>query len=126
MKKIVVNIQDEEKEETLLEWLKEQDLGEFQDYEPETDIVEKQAKKTKILAAVSMVLMVALGGFSILQMTENTELKQRIDIAKKESEINRQIAERVRDSLVTERMDALQMFSRTDTASSEESTLSDN
>lgn len=122
MKRILISLSDsekEQKEEKLLKWLEEENLQtEALETYVQTEIEEKvkiketesdeklkkTSKKMRLVAVVSLGVILVLGGLAFFQMLETDNQKELLKESQKESKLHRQVVQQLQDSLIAREM----------------------
>jgi hypothetical protein len=133
MKRILISLSDsekEQKEERLLKWLEEENiqteaLEEYAKKYVQTEIdqqlkkneeklrnqaaqtdekVKKTSKKMRLVAVVSLGVILILGGLAFFQMLETDRQKELLKESQNESRLHRQVVQLLQDSLIAREM----------------------
>lgn len=126
MKRILISLSDsekEQKEEKLLKWLEEENIQtealetyvqteidekvttKEQEIKQETDKqVKKTSKKMRVVAVVSLGVILVLGGLAFFQMLETDKQKELLKESQKESKLHREVVQQLQDSLIAREM----------------------
>ncbi len=99
LKRLSVPVQNGEQEKKLLDWLASEHIVGVRE-EDTQEVVKKSAKKIKILAGVSLFVILLLGSTLIWIMSENQSMNQKVAQQEKEIDVLSQMATSYRDSLV--------------------------
>ncbi len=169
MKRILISLSDsekEEKEEKLLQWLKEEEIRtEALDNYVQTEVneqlrkqehetkdklreeikeetrkevreeveqklkseitiaihekVKKTSKKMRLVAVVSLGVILILGGLAFFQMLETDKQKELLKESQQESKLHRQVVQQLQDSLIAREMRHKAVISNQDTVISD-------
>jgi hypothetical protein len=129
MKRILISLSDsekEQKEEKLLKWLEEEHIQtEALETYVQTEIdekvkineeelknqaiqteekVKKTSKKMRLVAVVSLGVILVLGGLAFFQMLETDRQKELLKESQQESKLHRQVVQQLQDSLIAREM----------------------
>lgn len=122
MKRILISLSDsekEKKEEKLLKWLAEENiqteaLDDYVQTEVEEKLktkqeqteqrVKKTSKKMRLVAVVSLGVILVLGGLAFFQMLETDRQKELLKESQKESKLHRQVVQQLQDSIIAREM----------------------
>ncbi len=122
MKRILISLSDsekEQKEEKLLKWLEEENIQtealetyvqteideKLKTKEDETEQkVKKTSKKMRLVAVVSLGVILVLGGLAFFQMIETDKQKELLKESQQESKLHRQVVQQLQDSLIAREM----------------------
>ena len=122
MKRILISLSDsekEQKEEKLLKWLEEEHIQtEALETYVQTEIDEKvkiketesdeklkkTSKKMRLVAVVSLGVILILGGLAFFQMLETDKQKELLKESQQESKLHRQVVQQLQDSLIAREM----------------------
>ncbi|TAF34217.1 MAG: hypothetical protein EAZ67_04250 [Cytophagales bacterium] len=99
MKRLSVPVENGEQEKKLLDWLASEHVTGVRE-EDTAEVIQKNAKKIKLLASVSLFVIVFLGCFLIWLMMDNQKLSSQLNTQKNEIDALKQMATSYRDSLV--------------------------
>ncbi|WP_338764763.1 hypothetical protein WAF17_00255 [Bernardetia sp. ABR2-2B] len=111
MKRILISLSDsekEQKEEKILKWLEEESIQTevLEEYvQNQTDEkVKKTSKKMRLVAVVSLGVILILGGLAFFQMLETDKQKELLKESQKESKLHRQVVQQLQDSIIAREM----------------------
>ncbi|WP_041263607.1 hypothetical protein [Bernardetia litoralis] len=122
MKRILISLSDsekEQKEEKILKWLEEENIqtealenyvqteidDKLKTKEIETDTKIKQtSKKMRLMAVVSLGVILVLGGLAFFQMLETDKQKELLKESQEESKLHRQVVQQLQDSIIAREM----------------------
>lgn len=122
MKRILISLSDsekEQKEEKLLKWLEEENiqteaLENYVQTEIDTQVkelqqnielkVKKTSKKMRLVAVVSLGVILVLGGLAFFQMLETDRQRELLKESQQESKLHRQVVQQLQDSIIAREM----------------------
>lgn len=146
MKRILISLSDsekEQKEEKLLKWLEEENIQtealetyvqteidekvktKQQELENQVEQTQEKAKKTskkmRLVAVVSLGVILILGGLAFFQMLETDRQKELLKESQQESKLHRQVVQQLQDSLIAREMRHKAVISQQSSVSSKDS-----
>lgn len=122
MKRILISLSDsekEQKEEKLLKWLEEENIQtealenyvqteidkKLKTKEEETEQkVKKTSKKMRLVAVVSLGVILIMGGLAFFQMLETDRQRELLKESQQESKLHRQVVQQLQDSIIAREM----------------------
>ncbi len=122
MKRILIALSDsekEQKEEKILKWLEEENIStEALDNYVQTEVdnkikteeeqteqkIKKTSKKMRLVAVVSLGVILLLGGLAFFQMLETDYQKELLKESQQESKLHRQVVQQLQDSIIAREM----------------------
>lgn len=136
MKRILISLSEsekEQKEEKLLKWLEEENIQtealekyvqteideKLKTEQTETELkVQKTSKKMRLVAVVSLGVILVLGGLAFFQMLETDHQKELLKESQNESKLHRQVVQQLQDSIIAREMRHKAVISKQDTVTS--------
>ncbi|WP_027003623.1 hypothetical protein [Hugenholtzia roseola] len=107
MKKILIEIENDAQKERIDAFLAENALALSSDWNAEANIaaqVQKKERQMRLLAVVSLAIMLILGAIAFWQVSETEKARAKVEEMAENARLHKQIAENLQDSLIAREM----------------------